>query len=143
MKFRFFAATTATALVLGGAAFGQTMIGDQEVSAGDLAAVTAHCAMLAQGSATADVEPGNTGNPGTTGLEESPEATEFGSDENEDVVPGNTGNADAADNMNAAAAPATDELAPDANAGNPEAETTTLSVNLQQITLAECEAAGF
>lgn len=146
MNFKIFGVTTVAAMAFSGATFAQTMIGDQELSAGDLPAVTAHCEMLAQGGSDTAVVPGNSGNPDNAGLEPGADATDFGTEANEaDVVAGNSGNPDQAgnsDNIDSMAAAGTDELAPDANSGNPDAETDLLSVNLQMITLEECQAAG-
>lgn len=145
MTIKTFCMTTVAAIALGGAVSAQTMIGDQEVNAGDLPGVTAHCEMLAAGGATTEVTPGNAGNPDTTGLEANPDATDLGAAGAEETVPGNTGNPDEAedaDTMATATTSGTDTAAPEANSGNVDAEEIAGAVNLQQITLAECQAAG-
>ena len=128
MKFKALAMTTAMAMTIGGTAFGQTMIGEQEVSKSDVAFVQAHCEMLA-----------------SDGTEPNPDATEFGSEADAEVVAGNSGNPDAgeADENKAAEGMVSEtELGPEGNSGNPDAESDIPTVNLQQITLADCEAAG-
>ena len=146
MTIKTFCMTTVAALAFGGAVSAQTMIGDQEVSAGDLPGVTAHCEMLAAGGGTTEVMPGNTGNPDTTGLEQNAAATDLGTAGTEETVPGNTGNPDEAKDADAMAATTTagtDTAAtPPANSGNVDAEETAGAVDLQRITLAECQAAG-
>ncbi len=145
MTIKTFCMTTVAALALGGAVSAQTMVGDQNVSAGDLPGVTAHCEMLAAGGATTDGVPANAGNPDTTGLEANADATDLGGAGTTEGVPGNTGNPDEDADAAAAATMATsgtDAAAPPANSGNVDAEETAGAVNLQQITLAECQAAG-
>lgn len=146
MKFKALAMTTAMAMTIGGTAFGQTMIGEQEVSKSDVAFVQAHCEMLASGGTESDMATmGNSGNPDTDGMEPKPDATDFGSASNEDAVAGNAGNPDAGEtdeNQAAEGMVSETELGPEGNSGNPDAETDVPSVNLQQITLADCEAAG-
>lgn len=145
MNIKTFCMTAVAALTIGGAVSAQTMVGDQEVNAGDLPGVTAHCEMLAAGTGTTETTPGNTGNPDTTGREANTDATEVGSATGADAVAGNSGNPDQ-DADDAAAATmsttGTDSAAPPANSGNIDAEETAGNVDLQQITLAECQAAG-
>lgn len=145
MKINILAINAVTGMAFGGAAFGQTMIGGQEITSGDLAAVTAHCEMLAAGGATTDVAPGNTGNPDTTGLEANADASDLGDASNEDVVAGNEGNPNAGESdANEAADGMVGEtdVAADGNSGNVDAEAEVATLNLQDITLADCEAAG-
>jgi|DeeseametaMP1786_FD_contig_21_66121_length_519_multi_17_in_0_out_0_1 hypothetical protein len=146
MKFKALAMTTAMAMTIGGTAFGQTMIGEQEVSKSDVAFVQAHCEMLASGGTESDMATmGNSGNPDSDGTEPNPDATEFGSEADAEVVAGNSGNPDAgeADENKAAEGMVSEtELGPEGNSGNPDAESDIPTVNLQQITLADCEAAG-
>ncbi len=146
MKFKALAMTTAMAMTIGGTAFGQTMIGEQELSKADVPFVKAHCETLASGGTESDMATmGISGNPDADGMEPKPDATDFGSESNEDVVAGNAGNPDAGEmdeNQAAEGMVSETELAPEGNSGNPDAETDVPSVNLQQITMADCEAAG-
>ena len=129
------AATAAAALMIGSAAFGQTAVGGQDISDADLPAVTEHCETLATG-ADASVDPGS-GNPDAEDTEMSTmEATP------DDTMPtdGTEGNADAdAAEIMPDTAEATDGT--DGADGNVDADGFT-GINLQDITLEDCEAAG-
>lgn len=145
MMIKTFCMTAVAALALGGAVSAQTMIGDQNVSVGELPSVTAHCEMLSAGTGTTEGEPGNTGSPETTGREANTDATDLGTTAGEAGVPGNSGNADAAkDSVNAAAGTvaSTENTAPPANSGNMDAEEAVGRIDLQKITVADCQAAG-
>ncbi|MBC9247754.1 hypothetical protein H4P12_13820 [Paracoccus sp. 11-3] len=143
------AAAAAIMFTASTAAFGQVMVGEQSVEAGDLPAVEAHCAMLATGGTESNMaEAGISGNPDTAGQEADADAAQLGSTANEAAPEGNAGNPSAeADAATEAAtgdtsSSTTEQVAVAGNSGNPDAEEASGGVNLQQITLAECEAAG-
>lgn len=140
------ALTTAAVLSLGSAAFGQTMIGGQEIGQGDLAAVTAHCEMLAGQAPTAENQAD--GNSGNIDAEDNLPA---GDQVEATATPapaadGNSGNIDAEDNLpegdqaQVMATPAPVEA--DGNSGNVDAEEDMVGLNLQALTLEDCQEAG-
>lgn len=115
-----FALAAAGVFALSSAAFAQTMVGDQEVSSEDLAAVTEHCQTLAadtEAPATDDMaattDDGTAGDDATTGDMASDDAA------TDDMATGATTDA-----------PATDGDMADGG------------VDLEAITLADCEGAG-
>lgn len=133
--------TLAVAIGFGGTAFAQTMVGGQEVSDADLPAVTEHCQTLVTGSNVATSEPmdGNVDDDSTTDPVEN-----AGTMDAAQPTTGNEGNQDhdAPDPATAAAAdtpPVDDTGGMD---GNADADQFTGSVNMEVITLADCQAAG-
>lgn len=135
------AVAAATAVTFGSAAIGQTMVGTHEISDADLPAVTEHCATLASGA-----EPGMDVGDGNADADAIDPATDLDAPATEDTMDGalptdgTEGNADADD-----AATMTDTDVPtdsaDGAAGNADADEFS-GLNLQEITLADCEAAG-
>lgn len=126
-----FAIPAIAALTLGGAALGQTMVGPHDVSDADLPAVTEHCRTLASGADPA------TGDP--AGADPTDEMVPSG-DMSAPATDGTEGNADAVDTM-PAPMPDTDTPETDGAAGNADADAFS-GLDLSQITLADCEAAG-
>ena len=132
-----FAIAAASAVAFGTAALGQTMVGTQEISDADLPAVTEHCATLA-GGADASVDPG-AGNADADAAAPDAPATD---DTMDSAVPtdGTEGNADADD---AATMTDTDVPADSAEGADGNADADGFSgLDLEAITLADCEAAG-
>lgn len=110
------ALAAAGVFALSSAAFAQTMVGDQEVSSEDLAAVTAHCETLASAE---------TGAPTTDDMAATTDGTMAGDDA-------------ATDEM---ATGATDDMATDG--GDMAADGDMAGgVDLDAITLADCQSAG-
>lgn len=138
-----FALAAVVALSFGSAGFAQTMIGDQEVGDGDLAAVKEHCAMLAgTDSAATDATTLPAGADGNQDDDKTmAEPTDMAPADAPTAVDGNV-DADTPDPADAATAETAESASPDIASGNPDAEEMPGGVNLQQITLAECEAAG-
>ena len=134
--------TAVATLALGSAAFGQQMIGDQELTPATLPSVTEHCETLASG-ADEDVVPGNSGNvPAADNDIETESGSELGSEMNEMTEPGNTGNPETTV-TESALAPDPAAVAVPGNSGNADAESSNVAgINLSVITLEECQAAG-
>lgn len=130
----------AAALGFGSSAFAQTMVGGQEVSDADMAAVTEHCRTLAMGSD--DAVQGNDGNVDNDSVAPTGPDTDAGTMDGAQPTTGNEGNADndqrSGDPMSDAETP-TDTQGNDGNENNDEF---TGSVNMEVITLADCQAAG-
>lgn len=129
------------------AAFAQTMIGDQEITRGSLPAVETHCARLAGTDTGADtvLDSGNIDAEDQAPTGELAGGTDLSQPGTPDADP-NLGNPDAAE-----IAPTGDQVATaggsapptDATSGNTEADGDIPgSINLQAITLADCQAAG-
>ena len=142
------ALTAAAVLSLSSAAFGQNMIAGQEIQQGDLAAVTAHCEMLAGETPTAaNAADGNAGN--IEAEDNLPSGDMVAATPTPAPIPadGNSGNIEAEDNLpdgdqtDVMATPAPVEA--DGNSGNIEAEDNMVSLNLQDLTLQDCQEAGF
>ncbi|WP_265500550.1 hypothetical protein [Paracoccus beibuensis] len=140
--------TAAAVLSLSSAAFGQNMIAGQEIEQGDLAAVTAHCEMLA--GETPTTENAADGNSGNIDAEDNLPAGDMAEAEATPApmaADGNSGNIDAEDNLpegdqaEAMATPAPVDA--EGNSGNIDAEDNMVSLNLQALTLQDCQEAGF
>lgn len=130
----------AASLCLAPAAFAQTMVGGQEVSDADLAAVTEHCQTLAMGSnsETPDPASGNIDNDSTIDPVEN-----AGTMDGAQPTTGNEGNPD--NDMPDPATAATADTPVDdtsGNDGNPNNDEFSGTVNMEVITLADCQAAG-
>lgn len=153
MKIKTLTAPIALAAVLGfgSTAFAQTMVGTQEVNEADMAAVAEHCRTLAMGSddqATSATDPGgeagNTGNADDDSVAgEMPDA-DAGTMDAAQPTTGNEGNQDDDSRDPAAAAAATDNSATATTGleGNQDADQFSGSINMEIITLADCQAAG-
>ena len=126
MKIKTLTAPIALAAVLGfgPAAFAQNMVGTQQVTEADMAAVAEHCRTLAMGSddqaAGATVAGGDAGNSGNA--------------DNDSVS--STGGPDADAGTMDGAQPTT------GNEGNQDADQFSGTINMEVITLADCQAAG-
>ncbi|WP_410218658.1 hypothetical protein [Paracoccus sp. (in: a-proteobacteria)] len=138
------ALTAAAVLSLSSAAFGQTMVGGQEVNQGSLPSVTEHCAMLAGQAPTSATEThANSGNVDAEDNVPEEQAMDMSATEE---VDGNSGNIEAEDNLpegelaDVAATPAPTD--PQPQTGNADADDNVGLVNLQAITLADCQEAG-
>lgn len=139
----------AAALGFAPAAFSQTMVGGQEVSDADLAAVTEHCRTLAMGSddqaagaTTPGGDAGNTGNADDDSVSGTMPDTDAGTMDGAQPTTGNEGNAD---NDQRSGEPMPDAQTPTdttGNAGNADADEFSGTVNMEVITLADCQAAG-
>ncbi|WEF23271.1 hypothetical protein [Paracoccus sp. S3-43] len=140
MKIKTFTAPLALAAMLGSTAFAQTMVGDQEVSDADLPAVTQHCQTLATGSTTATSDPAD-GN-----ADDDSDATppaNAGTMDGAQPTTGTEGNVDDDSPDPATAATAgTPVDSTTGNDGNQDADEFSGSINLDLITLADCQAAG-
>lgn len=145
MTYKVLSFTAAALVALNSAAFAQTTVGSQTVDAGDLPSVRAHCEMLAGGGTESTMEEaGISGNPDADDVAEA-QAAGSAAPADEATSPIESGNDDAADAQQqvaeaSEAAPTT--TAPAGTSGNPDAEENVASINLQQITLADCQAAG-
>lgn len=134
----------AASLCLAPAAFAQTMVGGQEVSDADLPAVTEHCQTLAMGSnsetpdpASGNIDNDNPAEPGNAPVENA------GTMDGAQPTTGNEGNQDM-DMPDPAAAAAADTPTDDTQGvdGNQDADEFSGTVNMEVITLADCQAAG-
>lgn len=145
------AMAAAAVLAFAPAAFAQTTtVGTQEINAADLPTVTTHCEGLVGQSTvqTTGLDP-NSGNPDAE--EEAPEgvapagATDLSASTEPTTAP-NSGNIDQEEvapegelaQVDATPAP----VETDAAAGNIDAADSQVEVNLDEITLADCQAAG-
>lgn len=141
----------AAALGFGSTAFAQTMVGTQEVNEADLAAVAEHCRTLAMGSddqaagaTDAGGEAGNTGNADDDSASGTMPDADAGTMDGAQPTTGNEGNQDDDSPNPAAAATATDNSATATTGveGNQDADQFSGSINMEVITLADCQAAG-
>lgn len=141
----------AAVLGLGSTAFAQTMVGTQEISEADLAAVAEHCRTLAMGSddqaTSATVSGGDAGNSGNADNDSvagsGPDA-DAGTMDGAQPTSGNEGNQDNDTPDPAAAAAASDNssTATTGLEGNQDADQFSGTINMEIITLADCQAAG-
>lgn len=138
------AATLAMTAVmgLGSAAFAQNMVGTQQINQADMAAVAEHCRTLAMGqdTQTADPASGNADDDSTT-----MPAKNAGTMDGAMPTKGNEGNVDDASRNPAAPAAGDTDAAATATTGlegNAENDEFTGTINLNEITLADCKAAG-
>lgn len=141
----------AAALGFGSTAFAQTMVGTQEISEADLAAVTEHCRTLAAGSddqATSATDPGgeagNSGNADNDSVSGTMPDTDAGTMDAAQPTTGNEGNQDNDSPDPAAAGMASDNSATATTGleGNQDADQFSGTINMEIITLADCQAAG-
>ena len=153
MKIKTLTAPIALAAVLGfgPAAFAQNMVGTQQVTEADMAAVAEHCRTLAMGSddqaAGATVAGGDAGNSGNADNDSvsstgGPDA-DAGTMDGAQPTTGNEGNQDDdAPNPNAIASTAGPTSGTTGVEGNQDADQFSGSINMEIITLADCQAAG-
>ena len=153
MKIKTLTAPIALAAVLGfgPAAFAQNMVGTQQVTEADMAAVAEHCRTLAMGSddqaAGATVAGGDAGNSGNADNDSvsstgGPDA-DAGTMDGAQPTTGNEGNQDDdAPNPNAIASTAGPASGTTGVEGNQDADQFSGSINMEVITLADCQAAG-
>lgn len=141
----------AAALGFGPAAFAQTMVGTQEITEADMAAVAEHCRTLAMGSddqapgATASGgEAGNSGNADDDAVAGTMPEPDAGTMDGAQPTTGNEGNQDDDSPDPAAAAAASDNTATATTGleGNQDADQFSGRINMEIITLADCQAAG-
>ena len=153
MKIKTLTAPIALAAVLGfgPAAFAQNMVGTQQVTEADMAAVAEHCRTLAMGSddqaAGATVAGGDAGNSGNADNDSvsstgGPDA-DAGTMDGAQPTTGNEGNQDDdAPNPNAIASTAGPTSGTTGVEGNQDADQFSGTINMEVITLADCQAAG-
>ena len=153
MKIKTLTAPIALAAVLGfgPAAFAQNMVGTQQVTEADMAAVAEHCRTLAMGSddqaAGATAAGGDAGNSGNADNDSvsgtgGPDA-DAGTMEGAQPTTGNEGNQDDdAPNPNAIASTAGPASGTTGVEGNQDADQFSGTINMEVITLADCQAAG-
>lgn len=141
----------AAALGFGSTAFAQTMVGTQEINEADMAAVAEHCRTLAMGSddqATSVTEPGgdagNSGNADNDSVAGTTPDTDAGTMDGAQPTTGNEGNQDNDSPDPAMAATASDNTATATTGleGNQDADQFSGTINMEVITLADCQAAG-
>ncbi|WP_207100597.1 hypothetical protein [Paracoccus shandongensis] len=154
MKIKTLTAPLALAAVLGlaPAAFAQTMVGTQEITEADMAAVAEHCRTLAMGSNDqapgATASGGDAGNSGNADDDSVSEAggpvADAGTMDAAQPTTGNEGNQDDDSPNPAAAATASDNSATATTGleGNQDADQFSGRINMEIITLADCQAAG-
>lgn len=141
----------AAALGFGSAAFAQNMVGTQQITEADRAAVAEHCRTLAMGSddqaPNATVSGGDAGNSGNADNDavagEGGPDPDAGTMDGAQPTTGNEGNQDQ-DSPDPAAIPSTAGPASGTtgNEGNQDADQFSGSINMEVITLADCRAAG-
>ena len=153
MKIKTLTAPIALAAVLGfgPAAFAQNMVGTQQVTEADMAAVAEHCRTLAMGSddqaASATVAGGDAGNSGNADDDSvsstgGPDA-DAGTMDGAQPTTGNEGNQDDdTPNPNAIASTAGPASGTTGVEGNQDADQFSGTINMEVITLADCQAAG-
>jgi hypothetical protein len=153
MKIKTLTAPIALAAVLGfgPAAFAQNMVGTQQVTEADMAAVAEHCRTLAMGSddqaAGATVAGGDAGNSGNADNDSvsstgGPDA-DAGTMDGAQPTTGNEGNQDDdAPSPNAIASTAGPASGTTGVEGNQDADQFSGTINMEVITLADCQAAG-
>lgn len=130
----------AAVLGFGSAAFAQNMVGTQQITEADMAAVAEHCRTLAAGQTTPTSDPvdGNVDNDATTAP-----AANSGTMDGATPTTGNEGNVNH-DAPNPTAIPSTDGPTSGTTGveGNPDADQFSGGINMEIITLADCQAAG-
>ncbi|MCZ0963546.1 hypothetical protein [Paracoccus benzoatiresistens] len=140
----------ATALGLGSTAFAQTMVGTQQIDEADMAAVTEHCRTLAMGSddqatsaTDAGGEAGNSGNADNDSVSTTMPEPDAGTMDGAQPTTGNEGNPDNVSSSPTATAGAdSSATATTGLEGNPDADQFSGTINMEVITLADCQAAG-
>lgn len=141
----------AAVLGFGSTAFAQTMVGTQEVNEADMAAVAEHCRTLAMGSddqapnaTVSGGDAGNSGNADDDAVAGAGPDTDAGTMDAAQPTTGNEGNQDDDSPNPATAAAASDNSATATTGveGNPDADQFSGSINMEIITLADCQAAG-
>ncbi|MTD99489.1 hypothetical protein GIY56_04210 [Paracoccus sp. YIM 132242] len=153
MKIKTLTASIALAAVLGfgPAAFAQNMIGTQQITEADMAAVAEHCRTLAMGSddqapnaTVAGGDAGNTGNADDDSVSGTGPDADAGTMDAAQPTTGNEGNQDDDAPNPAAAAAASDNTATGTTGleGNQDADQFSGKINMEIITLADCQAAG-
>ena len=152
MKIKTLTAPIAVAAVLGfgPAAFAQTMVGTQQINEADMAAVAEHCRTLAMGSddqAASATEPGgdagNSGNADNDSVSGTMPDQDAGTMDGAQPTTGNEGNTDDV-STNSGATDTSDNSATATTGleGNPDADQFSGTINMEVITLADCQAAG-
>ena len=153
MKIKTLTAPIALAAVLGfgPAAFAQNMVGTQQVTEADMAAVAEHCRTLAMGSddqaagaTAAGGDAGNSGNADNDSVSSTggPDA-DAGTMDGAQPTTGNEGNQDDdTPNPNAIASTAGPASGTTGVEGNQDADQFSGTINMEVITLADCQAAG-
>ncbi|SNR45968.1 hypothetical protein EYF88_07865 [Paracoccus sediminis] len=142
----------AAVLGFGPAAFAQNMIGTQQINQADRAAVAEHCRTLAMGSddqaegaTSAGGEAGNSGNADNDSVSGTGPDMDAGTMDGAMPTTGIEGNQDN-DNPDPATAAAGDTDAAVTGTtgveGNQDADQFSGSINMEVITLADCQAAG-
>ncbi|MFC3169037.1 hypothetical protein [Paracoccus fontiphilus] len=153
MPIKTFTAPIALAAVLGfgSAAFAQNMVGTQQVNEADMAAVAEHCRTLAMGSddkamgaTVSGGDAGNSGNADNDAVSGTGPDTDAGTMDGAQPTTGNEGNQDddAPNPATAAAGADTSATATTGLEGNQDADQFSGSINMEVITLADCQAAG-
>jgi hypothetical protein len=152
MKIKTLTAPIALAAVLGfgPAAFAQNMVGTQQVTEADMAAVAEHCRTLAMGSddqaagaTVAGGDAGNSGNADNDSVAGTGPDTDVGTMDGAQPTTGNEGNQDDdAPNPNAIASTAGPASGTTGVEGNQDADQFSGTINMEVITLADCQAAG-
>lgn len=141
----------AAALGFGSSAFAQTMVGTQEINEADMAAVAEHCRTLAMGSDDQGTSPtdsggelGNTGNADNDSVSGTGPEADAGTMDAAQPTTGNEGNQDNDSPNPATAATASDNSATATTGleGNQDADQFSGTINMEIITLADCQAAG-
>lgn len=135
---------------LSSTAFAQTMVGTQQINEADMAAVQEHCRTLAMGSddqaGSATMPGGAAGNSGNADSDSPVEAgvtPDAGTMDGAMPTTGNEGNQDNdnpnPDAVDPAAGPASGTTGLE---GNQDADQFSGTINMEVITLADCQAAG-
>ncbi|WP_374300373.1 hypothetical protein [Paracoccus sp. (in: a-proteobacteria)] len=153
MPIKTFTAPIALAAVLGfgSAAFAQNMVGTQQVNEADMAAVAEHCRTLAMGSddkamgaTVSGGDAGNSGNADNDAVAPGGPDADAGTMDGAQPTTGNEGNQDNVSTNPAATAAGADSAATATTGleGNPDADQFSGTINMEVITLADCQAAG-
>lgn len=152
MKITTLAAPIALAAVLGfgSTAIAQNMIGTQQITEADMAAVAEHCRTLAMGSddqaegaTAAGGAAGNSGNADDDAVAGTGPEADAGTMDGAQPTTGNEGNQDDdSPDPTAIASSAGPTSGTTGNEGNQDADQFSGSINMEIITLADCQAAG-
>lgn len=139
----------ATALGFGQAALAQNMVGTQQITEADMAAVQEHCRTLAMGTdeggsaTTPGGDAGNSGNADNDAVAGTGPTPDAGTMDGAQPTTGTEGNQDN-DMPDPAAIP--DSAGPTSGTtgleGNQDADQFSGTINMEVITLADCQAAG-
>ena len=154
MKIKALTAPLALAALMGfgSTAFAQNMIGTQQINEADRAAVAEHCRTLAMGSddqaagaTSAGGDAGNSGNADNDSVAGTGPDTDAGTMDGAMPTTGNEGNQDNDQPDPATAAAGDTDAAVTATTGvegNQDNDQFSGSINMEVITLADCQAAG-